>query len=80
MTRSKPRKKQFPTASFEYTIFILFLIVAVIGLKILADFYILFTDKNYDEPIVQDPIGFYKCPKNKKSEGLYCPIYPQRKN
>jgi hypothetical protein len=28
----------------------------------------------------KEPIGFHKCPKNKKREELYCPIYPQEKN
>jgi len=45
----------------------------------MSDIYIAITTED-DRPIVQDPIGFYKCPKNKKREELYCPIYPQRRN
>lgn len=47
--------------------------------KIMSDLY-LEISKEEDKLIVQDPIGFYKCPKNKKKEELYCPIYPQRRN
>jgi hypothetical protein len=30
--------------------------------------------------VAEDPIGFYKCPKNKKKEEIYCPIYPKEKH
>lgn len=79
LKRGRPPKQQVPSASFEYAMLIIILIMMACTTKILADFYIFFTNPDDEKPLVQDPIGFVKCPKNKKSEGLYCPIYPQRR-
>lgn len=72
--RAKKRRR-----ANKLEVFLLLVIIALVSvnIKIFADLYIVFTDTHHDEPIVREPIGFVKCPKNKKSEGLYCPIYPK---
>lgn len=45
----------------------------------MSNIYFVLTDEKTTQ-ITQEPIGFHKCPKNKKKEELYCPIYPQGRN
>ena len=58
---------------------ILLIVMLAILAKIMTDIYLAITNEE-DKLVVEEPIGFYKCPKNKKREEIYCPIYPQRRD
>jgi hypothetical protein len=74
--RGRPKKKE---SRAEFVLLIILIAFSSVNIKILCDIYRVLTDTNDDFPAPIEPIGFYKCPKNKKSEGLYCPIFPQEK-
>ena len=74
--KGRPRKK---ASRFEAVLLLICIAICAVNTKILCDLYLALTDKNDDFIMPPEPIGFYKCPKNKKNESLYCPIYPKEK-
>ena len=76
---SKKRRGRKPKSSNRIEIFLLIVAIVLISvnIKILCDIYKEITSPTEDLPRVIEPIGFHKCPKNRRDEGLYCPIYPK---
>jgi hypothetical protein len=75
--KGRPRKKE---SRAEFILLVVIIALLSVNIKILCDIYWVLTDKDDDFIMPPEPIGFYKCPKNKRNENLYCPIYQQEKH
>jgi hypothetical protein len=75
----KKNRKNNRESRAEFLLLLICIALISVNIKILCDIYTVLTDKNDDFIMPPEPIGFYKCPKNKKNEGLYCPIYLKEK-